>query len=202
MYLDGTLLQVLGYLSNEQYKKMIMVLSTNSNLVQKHKELFGALKWQDWTLTKVNLVQACAWDINPGIRKGRANSLLSLHIYVDNILAAAAFRETMLRLLASIIKAIFLICGVPDIAIRQCPLLLKKWSKLIVGPRQVIERICPSGGSISRIWSRFGVGVRSFSWNRSVRNGGVLGESSTYFREASCRLSTGREWDWHVPDTC
>ncbi len=64
------------------------------------------------------------------------------------------------------------------------------------------ERICPSGGSISRIWSRFGVGVRSFPWNWSVRNGGVLGESSTYFREASRRLSTRREWDWHLPDAC
>ncbi len=31
---------------------------------------------------------------------------------------------------------------------------------------------------------------------------GVLGESSTYFREASRRLSTGWEWDWHVPDAC
>ncbi len=64
------------------------------------------------------------------------------------------------------------------------------------------ERICPSGGSISRIWSRFGVGVRSFLWNRSVRNGRVLGKSLRYFHEASRRLSTGREWDWHAPDAC
>jgi hypothetical protein len=64
------------------------------------------------------------------------------------------------------------------------------------------ERICLSRGSIGRIGSRFGVGVRSFSWNWSVRNGGVLGESSTYFREASRRLSTRREWDWHAPDAC
>jgi hypothetical protein len=64
------------------------------------------------------------------------------------------------------------------------------------------ERICPSGGSIGRIWSRFGVGVRSFSWNRSVKNGGVLGESSSYFCEVSRRLSTGQEWDWHAPDAC
>jgi hypothetical protein len=64
------------------------------------------------------------------------------------------------------------------------------------------ERICPSGGSTSRIWSRFGVGIRSLLWNRSVRNGGVLGESSMYFREASRRLSTRWEWDWHAPDVC
>jgi hypothetical protein len=64
------------------------------------------------------------------------------------------------------------------------------------------ERICPSGGSIGRIQSRFGVSVRSFLWNWSVRNGRVLGESSRYFRKASRRLSTGRKWDWHAPDVC
>jgi hypothetical protein len=119
-------------------QKMITVLWTNSNLVQKHKELLDILKWQDWTPTEVNLVHAYACDINPGIHKVGAKSLLSAHIYVDNILAAAACRETMLRLLAAIIKAIFLICGVPDIAVCQCPLLLEKWSELIVGLRQVI----------------------------------------------------------------
>jgi hypothetical protein len=68
--------------------------------------------------------------------------------------------------------------------------------------QQNYKRICPSRGSIGRIRSRFGVKVRSFSWNRSLRNGGVLGESLTYFHEASRRLNTGQEWDWHAPDTC
>jgi hypothetical protein len=36
--------------------------------------------------------------------------------------------------------------------------------------RSTDERICPSGGGIGRIQNRFGVGVRSFSQNRSVRN--------------------------------
>jgi hypothetical protein len=62
------------------------------------------------------------------------------------------------------------------------------------------ERICLRGGGIGRIRSRFGVGVRSFLRNRSVRNGGVLGESSTYFHGTLHRLSTGRKWDWHVPE--
>ncbi len=60
----------------------------------------------------------------------------------------------------------------------------------------VFERICPSGGSIGRIRSRFRVNVKSFSWNRSVRNSRVLGESSTHFHEASRRPSTGREQDF------
>jgi hypothetical protein len=87
-----------------------------------------------------------------------------------------------------------------------CKLPCREMSSIVVvvniACRCPVERICPSGGSISRIPSTFGVGVRSFSWNRSVRNGRVLGESSTYFCEASRRLSTGREWDWHAPDTC
>ncbi len=75
--------------------------------------------------------------------------------------------------------------------------LTKSW-----GFAYSLERICPSGGGISQIWSRFGVGVRSFSRNWSVRNGRVLGESSTYFRGTLRRLSTRQKWDWHVPDAC
>jgi hypothetical protein len=31
-----------------------------------------------------------------------------------------------------------MVCGRPDVAVRQCPLSLKKWHKLIVGPRQIV----------------------------------------------------------------
>ena len=51
---------------------------------------------------------------------------MTANIYVDDILATAAFRENMLKLLAEIIEAIFLVCGEPDIAIRQCLLSLEK----------------------------------------------------------------------------
>ena len=44
----------------------------------------------------------------------------------------------MLKLLASTIEAIFLVCGTPDIAVRQCPLSLEKWHELIFGPRQIV----------------------------------------------------------------
>ena len=63
---------------------------------------------------------------------------LEANIYVDDILAAAAFKENMMRLLAATIEAIFLVCGQPDIAVRQCPLSLEKWFELIVGPRQIV----------------------------------------------------------------
>jgi hypothetical protein len=31
-----------------------------------------------------------------------------------------------------------MVCGRPDVAIRQCPLSLEKWHELIVGPRQIM----------------------------------------------------------------
>ena len=63
---------------------------------------------------------------------------MTANIYVDDILAAAARRENMTRLLAATIEAIFIVCGTPNTAVRQCPLSLEKWHKLIVGPRQIV----------------------------------------------------------------
>jgi hypothetical protein len=63
---------------------------------------------------------------------------LETNIYVNDIRVAAAFKEHIIRLLAATIEAIFLICGLPDITVGQCPLLLEKWFKLIVGPRQIV----------------------------------------------------------------
>ena len=63
---------------------------------------------------------------------------MTADMYVEDTLAAAALCDNMIRLLAAIIEAIFLVCGTPDIAVRQCPLSLKKWFKLIVDPRKII----------------------------------------------------------------
>ncbi len=57
---------------------------------------------------------------------------------MDDILAAAAYKKYMERLLAAIIKAIFIVCGRPNISIRQCPLSMEKWLELIVGPKQIV----------------------------------------------------------------
>ena len=57
---------------------------------------------------------------------------------MDDIMTASARKEWILKLLAAIIEAIFVVCGRPDIAVRQCPLSLEKWSELIVGPIQTI----------------------------------------------------------------
>jgi hypothetical protein len=115
------------------------MLSQRDDLVPKHKELLNKFKWCDKSDTDPDLCQAHPCDINRGVLDNLGNiSVLEANIYVDDILVAAAFKEYMLRLLAAIIEAIFLVCGVPDIAVRQCPLLQEKWFELIVFPRRII----------------------------------------------------------------
>ncbi len=117
---------------------MIMVLSTNKDLVNKHRELLDLLKWQE-APTEIELVQAFSCNINPGIKeKPGIITPLSANIYVDDILAAAAYKKYMERLHAAIIEAIFIVCGRPDTSIRQCPLSMEKWLELIVGPKQIV----------------------------------------------------------------
>jgi len=53
-------------------------------------------------------------------------------------MAAAVHKEWILKLLAAIIESIFVVCGRPDIDVRQCPLSLEKCGELIIGPRQII----------------------------------------------------------------
>ncbi len=70
---------------------------------------------------------------------GNGNLLpMMANIYVDDLLAVAAFQDNMTRLLAAVIEAIFTVCGIPDTAVWQCPLSLKKWHELIVGPKQIV----------------------------------------------------------------
>ena len=51
---------------------------------------------------------------------------------------AAVTKHWIIKSLAATIEAIFTVCGIPDINVRQCPLSLKKQLKLILGWRQTI----------------------------------------------------------------
>ncbi len=120
-------------------QNMITVLSQRTDLVDKHRTLINMLLWIDKNCSPPYFVQAFPCDINRGMLEPSGNLLpMTANIYVDDILGAAAFKCNMLNLLAAIIEAIFLVCGTPDVSICQCPLSLKKWHKLIMGPRQVI----------------------------------------------------------------
>jgi hypothetical protein len=96
------------------------------------------VKWHNKPDTTPDICQAHC-NINHGVLDNLGKiKPLEANIYVDDILAAAAFKEHMIRLLAATIEAIFLVCGLPDIAVHQCPLSLEKWFELIVGPRQIV----------------------------------------------------------------
>jgi hypothetical protein len=59
-----------------------------------------------------------------------------VYIYVDDILASAVRKKNILRLLATIIEAIFTVCDHSNIEIWQCPLSLEKWEELIISTVQ------------------------------------------------------------------
>ncbi len=117
---------------------MIIVYSKRRDLVEKHKDLLDLLKWDEKHTHQLELVQAFGCKINQGVKNelGKIKPLTA-NIYVDNILGALAFKEYVIRLLAAIIEAIFMVCGRPDVAVCQCPLSLEKWHELIVRPRQI-----------------------------------------------------------------
>ena len=58
-------------------------------------------------------------------------------IYVDDALMLATSIKHMKMVLAAMIEAIFVVMGEPNESVRQCPLVMDKWNKLVIGPRQV-----------------------------------------------------------------
>jgi hypothetical protein len=57
---------------------------------------------------------------------------------VDDIMGAAVSKIWITKILEAIIEAIFVICGQLDTSIQQCPLSIKRWLELVVGPRQIV----------------------------------------------------------------
>ncbi len=108
-------------------QSMITVYLQRDNLIIKHKSLLDELRWIESSPMKPKLTKAFPCEINLGVT-GKSGNLIPMtaNIYVDDILAATAFWDTMTRLLAAVIKAIFGGCGNPDTAVRQCPLSLEK----------------------------------------------------------------------------
>ncbi len=119
--------------SNPDYDKSLLYS------VKKHKLLLDELKWLEDIKPRPNLVRAFPCKINSRVMDNNGNLRpMMANIYVNDILVATAHQDNMTKLLAAVIEAIFTVCGTPDIAVRQCPLSLKKWHKLITGPRQIV----------------------------------------------------------------
>ena len=97
---------------------MITIYAQREDLVEKHKLLLDKLKWLEETTPTLKLMKAFPCKINNGATDENGNLRpMRASIYVDDILAAAARQENMLRLLVAVIKYIFTVCGVPDIAV-------------------------------------------------------------------------------------
>ena len=63
---------------------------------------------------------------------------LPARMYVNDALLLALNVDHMKMVLAATIKAIFVIMGKPDVAVRQCPLVMNKWLELVIGPKQTM----------------------------------------------------------------
>jgi hypothetical protein len=50
----------------------------------------------------------------------------------------AVNRAHMETVLATVIKAIFVVMGEPEVVARQCPLVMDKLLEVVIGPRQIM----------------------------------------------------------------
>jgi hypothetical protein len=96
-----------------------------TDLVEKHKCLLYMLVWKDNDNLVCKFVRAFKCQLNPGALN--QHGPLEAYIYVDDILASMVRKHNTLRLLATIIKAIFTVWGCLMIEVFQCPLSIEKW---------------------------------------------------------------------------
>jgi hypothetical protein len=86
-----------------------------------------------------DLAKAVPCSINTGVLNNQGTKVpLPARIYVDNALTLTTSKESMEKVFASLIKAIFLVMGAPDTSVRQCSLATDKWEKLQVAPIQTM----------------------------------------------------------------
>ena len=116
---------------------LIPIYFNRPELVDKHRELLNQLKWNTGSTAQKTRAFRC--PINTGmLNEDGTLKPVTAPIYVDDILLAAALKQYILRLLAAAIEAIFVVCGRPNIEVRQCPLSLEKWESLVVGTKQIM----------------------------------------------------------------
>jgi hypothetical protein len=96
------------------------------------------LKWEEID-PSIKLTPAFSCTINRGIMDDSGNWMdFPARIHVNDALMLALDVDHMKMVLAATIKAIFVVIGEPDVAVRQCPLAMDKWLKLVIGPKQTM----------------------------------------------------------------
>ena len=118
-------------------KALTKVFANRPDLVIKHKKYLDMLKWE-MINQNGKKVRAFLCATNWGIidKEGKPINLPAC-IYVDDTLMLATSIEHMEMVLATMIVAIFTVMGKPNNSVRQCPLAMDKWNKLVIGPRQI-----------------------------------------------------------------
>jgi hypothetical protein len=114
------------------------VFANRLDLVIKHKKFIDMLKWEEID-PSAELTPAFSCTINHGIMDDARNWIdLPACMYVDDALMLALNADHMKMVLAAMIKAIFIVMGKPDVAVRQCPLVMDKWLELVTSPKQTM----------------------------------------------------------------
>jgi hypothetical protein len=85
------------------------------DLIEKHKHLLDMLVWEDEDNYFGDLVRAVRCPFNPGIPE--TDGYIKAYIHVTDILAPVVNKQNILRLLATIIEAIFTACDCPNIEV-------------------------------------------------------------------------------------
>jgi hypothetical protein len=122
---------------------LMKVFANWLNLVIKHKTFVDMLKWEEID-PSTELTTAFSCTINRSIMDDAGNQMdLPARKYVNNTLMLALNvghmkMGHMKMVLAATIKAIIVVMGEPDVAVRQCPLAMDKWLELVIGPKQTI----------------------------------------------------------------
>ncbi len=117
-------------------KALTKVFATRPDQVVGHKIFIDLLKWEEID-PSAELTPTFSCTINRGIMVDARNWIdLPARIHVNDALMLALDVDHMKMVLAATIKAIFVVMGELDVAVRQCPLAMDKWLELVIGPKQ------------------------------------------------------------------
>jgi hypothetical protein len=107
----------------EPFRRAIQALTVvydhRCDLIEKHKKILDMILWAPLDPAP-DLAKAVPCLINTGVLNDQGTKVsLPARIYVDDGLALATSKESMEQVLASLIKAIFVVMGAPDTSVRQ-----------------------------------------------------------------------------------
>ncbi len=119
-------------------KCLTKVFANRPDLVIRPKKFIDMVKWKEID-SSAKLTPAFSCTINQGIIDNAGNQTdLPAHKYDGNALMLALDIDHMKMVLAAMNKAIIVVMGEPDVAVRQCPLAMEKWLELVIGPKQTM----------------------------------------------------------------